>query len=362
MKGMLVLEDGSCFEGLSIGAAGERTGELVFHTSVTGYQELLTDPANAGKIIILTYPLIGNYGTAEKFSESGRVWPSGLLIKEESRIMSNYMAETPFRDFIKKQGLITLSKMETRTLALTIRDKGPLTGIISTRKTSKAEMLKKLKGFDKDNKKEWIRKISVKKITKISAPGAKRLMAVLDLGCPQSLIRQLKILKCHILLLPYNTPARKILSLRPDGLIISSGPENDTAFPEIARTAAGLLGRLPVLGIQAGHEIIALALGAKVKRMKRGHHGVNYPVLGDASFKGDITVQNHGYAVDGHSLKSRKDVRITMKNLNDCTIEEMESRKLKFLSVQYMPAAGECRETSPVLKRFLDTAGKRRGA
>ncbi|MDD5066408.1 MAG: glutamine-hydrolyzing carbamoyl-phosphate synthase small subunit [bacterium] len=361
MKGVLILEDGTCFEGNSIGVPGERTGELVFHTSVVGYQEIMTDPANSGKILILTYPLIGNYGTADKFFESRKAWVNGLLIREESRIMSNFQAEAPFQYFLKQQGLVCFSEMDTRSLTVKIREYGPLTGILSTKSNNKTVLLKKLRAALKSVGNDRIRNTSVKQITKIDTPGSVRKIAILDLGCSQNFIHQLKLLKNSIILLPYKTPAEKILSLKPDGLLLSNGPENDMAFPEISITVNRLLGRIPVLGIQTGHEIIGLALGGKLRRMKTGHHGGNYPVLSTGSFKGEITVQNHDFVVDENSLKKIKDVRITLRNLNDNTIEEMESRPLKFISTQYYPTGPESCEVNPVFKRFISLIGQKRG-
>lgn len=358
MKGILVLEDGSVFEGISIGVEGERIGKVVLNTAVVGYQEIMTDPANAGKILILTYPLIGNYGVAKKFYESKRCWIEGLVIKEKSRIHSNWQADDSFDNFLKKENLIAISDVDTRTLTVKIRDDGEMFAIISTSGAKKDELLKKLK--EHKTKNDFIRKISVKKITEIKGNSSSKNIGILDIGIMNSFIKQLTDLKCSITLLPYNTDAEKILDLNFDGLIVSSGPEEDKTIPEIVETVKKLIGKIPILGISTGHLIISLALGGKLKQMKIGHHGVNYPVRAFDSFKGDITVQNHSCIVDEDSIKNKKDVKITLRNVNDETIEETMSEKLKFISTQYYPASPGFDEVNEVFKRFLNMTNRKR--
>lgn len=358
---MLVLEDGSAFEGVSFGVEGERIGEVALNTSVVGYQEMMTDPANAGKILVLTYPLIGNYGVAKKFNESEKCWIAGLAIKEPSRIYSNWQAEGSFDDFVKKEGVVTISDIDTRTLAVTIRDKGEMLGIVSTKTLKKEELLSKIREHKNTAKVDFIRKISAKKPYEIKGPGPR--VAVLDLGMANSFIRQLKTLGCAITLLPYDTDAASILG-KYNGIIISNGPENDEALRSITVTVKTLLGKIPMLGISTGHEVIALALGGKLERMSLGHRGVNYPVKPDNSFKGRITVQNHTYVVADDSLKQHKDVKITLRNINDRSIEEMESKGLKFIAAQYYPASPGFDEVNELFIRFLKSlpSGKSRRA
>lgn len=353
MKGSLLLEDGSSFEGLSIGAAGERIGEVIFNTAVVGYQEMMTDPANAGKILVLTYPLIGNYGMAPKFNESKRCWIEGLVIKEESKIPSNWQAEDSFTHFLKNEKLLTLSGIDTRTLTVHIRDKGQMLGIISSDGTKKSDMMKKLKAYKKNIKKDFIKDISVNKITKITNNSSGTKIGILDLGILNNFLSQLKNLKCNITLLPYNMDADKILALKLDGLIISNGPEDDKAIPEIVKTFQKILGKIPILGIATGHEIIGLVLGGKRTRMKVGHHGVNYPVRSSSSFKGDITVQNHSFVVDEDSIKDKTNISVTLRNVNDNSIEEMESVPLRFISTQYYPVSPGFDEVHQVFTKFL---------
>lgn len=361
MDGILVLEDGTFFEGVSIGASGERSGEVVLQTAVVGYQEIMTDPANAGKIIVFTYPLIGNYGIAKKFNESSRCWIEALVMKEESRIHSNWQAEESLGSFLQKENVSAMSNVDTRTLAVKIRDHGQMFGLITNQKEAKNDAIKRLKELKKNTRKDFIKEISVKEITEISKNPSGTKIAILDLGCLQSFIQQLKTLGCSLTLVPYNTPAEKILGMNPDGLIISNGPEDDEAIPAVTATIKEILGKIPLLGISAGHEIIALALGGKVKKMPLGHHGVNYPVKTASSFKGEITVQNHNYIVDESSIESNKNVTITLRNVNDHTIEEMESTALKFISTQYYPASPGFDETHIVFNKFIELVKKEKG-
>lgn len=364
MNAKLVLEDGSSFEGIFIGAPGEKIGEVILNTAVVGYQEMLTDPANAGKILVLTYPLIGNYGIAEKFNESNKCWVEGLIIKENSRIFSNWQAEDSFENFLNKEKTVAIEGIDTRTLAVHIRDNGEMFGIISTQETDNAKLLNKLRENIKNIKKDFIKKISVRDITKIKIDNGKFDIAILDLGVTNGLIKQLKTLGCNITLLPYNITADEILKSGFDALVISNGPEDDNATTGVAETIKAMLGKIPILGISTGHEIIALALGAQLKKMAMGHRGVNYPVKSPDSFKGEITVQNHLFIVDEESIKNRKDARpvrnsflngvnITLRNVNDNSIEEMESKSLKFISTQYYPVSPGFDEVNPVFLRFI---------
>jgi len=352
MKAQLVLEDGSSFEGIAFPKFKEAVGEVVLNTAVVGYQEILSDPANAGKVVIFTYPLIGNYGVAKKFYESNKLQAKALIIKEKSRIYSNWQAEDSFDSFLKKENIGGLTGVDTRTLTVTIRERGEMLGIISRADEKRSTLLQKLKKYKKSFKKNFIKDISVKKITNIKGESRGPKIAVLDLGMSAGFIKQLKNLGCNIVLLPFDTPKEKILSLKPKGLIISSGPEQDESLPGVAKTVKELLGKIPMLGISLGHEVVGLALGGKLKRMKIGHHGVNYPVKSPKSYKGEITVQNHSFVIDEKSLKNRKDVRITLRNVNDNSIEEMESSKFKFISCQYYPASPGLNEVNEVFNRF----------
>lgn len=353
MNAVLLLEDGKVFEGISIGVPGERVGEVVLNTAVVGYQEMMTDTTNAGKILVLTYPLIGNYGIADRFNESERPWIGALIIKEESGIYSNWQAESSFGQFLKSHDLVAMSEVDTRTLAVRVRHGGEMLGIVSTNGGQPDELLKRLRDYRGQAKKDFIPQISVDRITEIAGNGSGPTIAILDLGIHNSFLRQLKNLGCRIRLLPYNTPSEAILGSKPNGLIVSNGPEEDEAIPRVVETVRSLLGKIPLLGISTGHEIICLALGGQVKKMKVGHHGANYPVISPSSFKGDITFQNHSWVVDEEILKGNPEVNITLRNLNDQSVEEIESPSLRILSTQYYPVSPGFDEIHPVFERFL---------
>ena len=353
MRAILILEDGKSFEGESVGGTGEAIGGAILNTAVVGYQEMMTDPANAAKILVFTYPLIGNYGIAPKFNESNKVWLAGLVIKEKSNMYSNWQAKESFDGFVKKQDLVTISEVDTRTLAVHLRNKGEMLGIISSKEFEAKALLSKIDAFRKKPKETLLAKISVTGPKHIGNGRAKDKVAVLDLGITHSIIRQLEALGFSITLLPYNTPGQEILRNKPKGLIISNGPEEDIGLKDVVNNLKLIVGKLPILGISTGHQVLAQALGAKITKMKLGHRGVNYPIQNPKFFKGEITVQNHSYVADIDSLNKIKDIKITGFNLNDRTVEEMESKKLKILGVQYIPASPGFNEVNPVFKKFI---------
>jgi len=357
MKATLMLQDGRSFSGETMGVAGERIGEVVFNTAVVGYQEMMTDPANAGKILVLTYPLIGNYGCAPKFNESKGVWLSGLVIKEKSKIFSNWQAKESLDSFVKKHKLLVIQEADTRTLAVHLRQKGEMLGIISTNGATTKELLAKIEAFRKKPAVKLLPKISVKKPRQLGKKKTKRI-AILDLGITNSILRQLETLGLSITLLPYNTSAEEIMRIKPRGLIVSGGPEEDAGLAEVTANVKELIQRLPILGISTGHQVLASALGAKISKMKIGHHGVNYPMHNPAHYKGEITVQNHSYVVDTDSLSKIKQIKITGYNLNDRSVEEMESKKLKLIGTQYYPLSPGFNEVNPIFKRFLNLLKK----
>jgi carbamoyl-phosphate synthase small subunit len=357
MKAVLMLADGYKFMGESLGVSGERVGEVIFNTAVVGYQEMITDPANAAKILVLTYPLIGNYGIAPKFNESKDVWLAGLVIKEKSRIYSNWQAKSSFDDFLKSHNLLTIYKVDTRTLAVHLRQRGQMLGIISTECFETKELLAKIENFQKNKRETLLPKISVKKPRHLGRKKARHRLAILDLGITNSILRQLETLGVSITLLPYNSTAEEILRTKPSGLIISGGPEEDAGLKEVLCNIPPLIGKLPILGISTGHQLLASALGAKVIKLKLGHHGVNYPIHNPKSYQGEISVQNHSYVVDADSLTKIKNIEITAYNLNDRSVEEFESKKLKFLGVQYYPVSPGLEEVNPLFKKFTNMLG-----
>ncbi len=357
MKAILMLEDGKMFGARASGAAGERLGQVCFNTAVVGYQEMLTDPANAAKILVLTYPLIGNYGIAPKFNESGSCWPAALGIKERSAIYSNWQARESLDDFAKREKLMVLEGLDTRGLIVHLRNKGEMLGIASTEDGDPKSLLSKMAAYKNSKPQSFVARASVSRPKTIGS--GKKKIAVLDLGVTNSLIKQLTSLGAGITLLPYNTAAKDILKTKTKGLIISNGAEQDIALEEVIENIKSLIGKLSILGISTGHQALAAAAGAKVIRMKLGHRGVNYPIRNPASYKGQISVQNHGYVVDANSLTKIKGLKITGYNFNDMSVEEIENKRHRYMGIQYYPVSPGFNETHPVLRRFLNMATSR---
>ncbi|MFH1413574.1 MAG: glutamine-hydrolyzing carbamoyl-phosphate synthase small subunit [Candidatus Omnitrophota bacterium] len=353
MKAILMLEDGKSFSGQAFDHCQEATGEVIFNTAVVGYQEMITDPASCGKILVFTYPLIGNYGVAPKFNESRKTWLSGLVIKEISRIYSNWQAKSSFDDFVKKHKLPMISGVDTRTLAVHLRHKGQIRGVISTECFDPTTLLAKIKNSTAEKRQSLLPRISVRKPKYLGLRKSKIKIAILDLGLTNSVIKQLEKLGALLIILPYNTTAGEILRLKPGGLLISGGPEEDAGIKEVTESIKPLIGRLPIFGISTGAQVLASALGAKITKLKLGHHGVNYPVNKPPSYKGDITVQNHSRVVDTDSIVKLKNIKITGFNLNDRSIEEFESKKLKLMGVQYIPVSPGFDEVNPAFNKFL---------
>lgn len=338
MKAQLVLEDGTSLSGLACGPAAERIGRLVMNTAVVGYQEMLTDPANAGRILLLTYPLIGNYGTAERFNQSGRAWAAGLAVKEVSRIYSNWQAQQSLPAFALEKDVPVLSQIDTRTLAVHLRQKGEMLAILSTCGSSARELQAKLKAYKTQARESLLPQISVRGTAKPqSAKGIKTV--VLDLGATRAFVSGLTHQGFCCALAGYDTSAEQVLKLRPKAVVVSGGPEEDPGLEIAVKTVAALAGRVPLLGVATGHQVLARALGCRVSQMKLGHHGVNYPVHHAPSKSSAITVQNHSLVVDTASVCAVKGLRVTGYNLNDRTVEEIESARLRCLGVQYDPGA-----------------------
>lgn len=352
MRAVLVLEDGKSFSAQAETAGADKFGEVILNSAVVGYQEMVTDPANAGKILVLSYPLIGNYGCAPKFNESKKVWVEAVVIKEKSAIFSNWQARESFDDFAKKENLTIISGLDTRTLAVHLRGKSGMFGVISTTEFEPKKLLAKITAFKKRKKPSLFPQISVKSVTILGKAKAKKI-AVLDLGITNSVLKQLEALGVSVALFPYNTKAAQILEFKPAGLIVSNGPEEDPGLEGLISQLKPLIGKLPILGISTGHQALAAALGAKVVKMKHGHCGVNYPMARPGSFKAEITVQNHSCVVERSSLKKIKGLEITGYNLNDSTVEEIESKRLKLIGAQYYPSSPGLTEINNVFKRFL---------
>lgn len=337
MKGILALEDGTIFEGSVFGASGESFGEVVFNTSMTGYQEILTDPSYRGQIVTMTYPLIGNYGINEEDSESGKPHLSGFIVRENSRVVSNFRASTTLDEFLKKHNIIGIEGIDTRKLTLHIRSIGAMKGIISTDDLNHQSLVKKAKESKSLVGVDLVQEVTCKKAYQWNKEG-KYKVVLLDCGAKYNIMRDLAERDCQVTVVPAKTSAEKILELKPDGVMLSNGPGDPAAVTYVIETVKGLIGKVPLFGICLGHQMLGLALGGKTFKLKFGHRGANHPVMDLRTRKVEITTQNHGFCVDIDSL-DQKIVELTHTNLNDKTSEGLRLKKHPVFSVQYHPEA-----------------------
>jgi carbamoyl-phosphate synthase small subunit len=351
MEAVLALEDGRAFRGRGYGASGEAFGEAVFNTSLSGYQEILTDPSYCGQIVILTYPHIGNYGTNPLDSESTRPYAEGLVVRELSQIASNWRSAEEVSEFLAGFGVPIISDIDTRALVRHLRKHGAMRGVISTFDLDEASLVHKAKaspsmvGLDlasrvtTTSRYEWI--VPSQDIFRgddDAHPAARFHVVAYDYGIKHNILRRLVDVGCRVTVVPAKTPARDVLDLKPDGVFLSNGPGDPEPVTYAVKAVRDLMGRVPIFGICLGHQIIGLALGGKTYKLKFGHHGGNHPVLNLQTQKVEITAQNHGFAVDPDSLKS-SEVALTHINLNDQTLEGLRHRSLPLFSVQYHPEA-----------------------
>lgn len=344
MNGILYLEDGSIYYGTAFGKNGTSIGELVFNTSMTGYQEILTDPSYAGQIINMTYPLIGNYGISHIFNESRKIFCKGFIVKKLSEIPSSYTLEEDLDTYLSRMGIVGLCDVDTRSITRKIRSKGAMKAIITSEDLTTAELenIMKTSVLNEDVVKE----VSRKEIEKIPGEGFK--VAVFDFGIKNNILVNLKARDCDITVFPYNATVEEVMSINPDGVFLSNGPGDPTAIPETIETVKELMNKKPVFGICLGHQIIALALGAETYKLKFGHRGGNHGVYDIERDKAYITSQNHGYAVKAETVKD-KDLIITHINLNDNTVEGIKHKSLPVYSVQFHPEGAPGPEDSSYL-------------
>lgn len=347
-KAYLALEDGLVFEGESFGAEGETYGEVVFNTSLTGYQEILTDPSYKGQIVTMTYPHIGNYGINEADEESRRPWVEGFIVRELSPMVSNYRSEISLEDYLKKHGIIGLQDIDTRKLVKHLRDHGAKKGIISTVDHDPQSLVKKAKDSKGLVGVDLIKEVTCKEpyvfrdqlMPEFSwgTPDSKKKYKVvaLDCGIKKNILRKLNQYGFEVEVVPASTSADEILKRKPDGVFLSNGPGDPAAVPYVVETVKNLIGKKPIFGICLGHQILGQALGGKTSKLKFGHRGGNHPVMDLASQKVEITSQNHGFVVEMDTLKN-DDVEPTHVNLNDKTLEGLKHKKYPVFSVQYHP-------------------------
>ncbi len=387
MKAILALADGRYFEGLSFGAAGEAAGEVVFNTSMTGYQEILTDPSYEGQLVAMTYPQIGNVGVNLEDVESRRPYTKGFIVKDYTARPSNWRAAKPLHEYMEQHGIVGIQGIDTRSLVRHLRDQGSQEGIITTADANPADTIAKAKASPGLVGRDLVKNVTCaapydwdegdwelgegykkrqaaknprrgKKVASFQSPGFS--VVAYDFGIKYNILRNLAESGCQVRVVPADTSAADVLAMNPDGIFLSNGPGDPDAVPYARENVQKLIGKKPIFGICLGHQIMGLALGGKTYKLKFGHHGGNQPVMDVTTRKVEITAQNHGFAVDADSLKGA--VEITHLNLNDNTVEGLAHRELPIFSVQYHP------ESSPgphdahyLFSRFIDLMAKFRG-
>ena len=350
MKAILLLEDGTVFEGDSFGAIGQKCGEVVFNTSMTGYQEILTDPSYNEQIITMTYPLIGNCGTNKCDWESRKVFASGFIVKENCEYPSNWRNKDSLGDYLESNNVIGLEGIDTRKLVKHIRTIGAMRGIISSTDIDISNLKKKLENYPGLVGRDIVKDVTVKKFYswnkavidisngKEQATEKKYKIVAFDFGIKHNILRLLCSHGCDVQVVPADMSAMEVLKKKPDGVFLSNGPGDPAPVTYAIETVKSLLGKVPIFGICLGHQILSLALGGRTYKLKFGHRGANHPVKNLQTGKIEITSQNHGFCVDMNSLKS-KDIELTHLNLNDNTVEGVRCKELAAFSVQYHPEA-----------------------
>ncbi len=379
MKAILALADGRIFEGSGFGAEGEAVGEVVFNTSMTGYQEILTDPSYEGQLVAMTYPEIGNVGVNPEDVESCRPFVKGFIVKNYTPQPSNWRASQPLHEYMKAHGIVGIQGIDTRSLVRHLRDHGSQEGVISTVTSDAQALVEKAKASPGLVGKDLVKNVSCaepyqwnegtwqlgggyrqrdpaksaskrKKKPSFSSPAF--FVVAYDYGIKRNILRNLAETGCQVTVVPAWFPAEEVLAMNPDGIFLSNGPGDPDAVPYARENVQKLLGKKPIFGICLGHQIMGLALGGKTFKLKFGHHGGNQPVMDLTTRKVEITAQNHGFAVDAESLKGAADV--THINLNDNTVEGLAHRELPIFSVQYHPESSPGpHDASYLFRRFI---------
>jgi carbamoyl-phosphate synthase small subunit len=368
MQAKLALADGTVFTGRGFGAAGEMLGEVVFNTSMMGYQEVLTDPSYTGQIVTMTYPLIGNYGTTADDAESARVRVAGFVVRELTRVPSNFRSTRGLDDYLKASNVIGIEGLDTRALVRRLRVRGAMNGVLSTTDADDASLVAKARAFPGMEGRDLVREVVPPKAfhwytgfgpfadhVMKARPAGKRVVAI-DYGMKWNILRCLTQVGCDVTVVPGTATAEEVLAHNPDGVFLSNGPGDPAAVGYAVDTVKGLIGRKPIFGICLGHQLLGLAFGARTFKLKFGHRGANQPVRNERTKQIEITTQNHGFAVDPGTLPA--DVVPTHINLNDNTLEGLRHTDLPVFGVQYHPeAAAGPHDSSYLFEEFRTMLG-----
>jgi carbamoyl-phosphate synthase small subunit len=368
----IALENGLVMKGSSVGADGEAGGDLVFNTAMSGYHEILTDPSYAGQVVIMTYPLIGNYGVADEDAESARGWAEAFVMREMSSVASNFRSNTSLRDWLHKQRIVAIDGIDTRKLTRQVRTGGTLRCVVTTTEATDAALVAKARAMPSTDGRDLTQTVSCARPYAWSAdydasypdwiesaqPKKRPRCVAFDFGAKTNILRSLVHCGFDVTVVPSGTSASDVLGLDPDCVFLSNGPGDPAAVKPAIDAVSNLVGQKPIFGICLGHQILSIVFGAQTKKMPFGHHGANHPVRDLTTKRVEITSQNHSYAVEIETLP--KDVELTHVNLNDGTVEGMRHRKLPVFSVQYHPeAAPGPLDSAHLFHRFRELVAKR---